>query len=263
MTAARQLAALEGSLQPLEVVLGVITEAQRHPGLDAYARAVAQAPIEAAPMSRIAAETATSARAAARGQGREAIDMAAHRAVGDAIFRYMLFLRINTAALEMAELEGLRASAGAFWMGCLLGGPRQEDLEPDEWAAHQEEQRRAWQTWRGVIASLYLLLMVEDEAREQLEAKFLGGHEALLADVNETWDGFADEVERLWTMSEALVPISGEEAAAVAAAGTEVFDQRVAERVRRIADDARVATFERLGDLPRAVVIMERRLSAP
>jgi len=28
----------------------------------------------------------------------------------------------------MAEKEGLRASAAFYWMGCLLGGPREGDL---------------------------------------------------------------------------------------------------------------------------------------
>jgi hypothetical protein len=34
----------------------------------------------------------------------------------------------------------------------------------------------------------------------------------------------------------------------------------VAERVQRLADHARVLTFERIGETPRAVAIMERRL---
>jgi hypothetical protein len=37
---------------------------------------------------------------------------------------------------------------------------------------------------------------------------------------------------------------------------------RVAERVARLADDARLWAFEITGDRPRAVVIMERRLLA-
>jgi hypothetical protein len=38
------------------------------------------------------------------------------------------------------------------------------------------------------------------------------------------------------------------------------LDARVADRVRRLADDARVSTFERLGETGRAAAIMERRL---
>src|SRR5258705_1734689 len=36
--------------------------------------------------------------------------------------------RINTELPGMAEKEGLRASAAFYWMGCLLGGPREGDL---------------------------------------------------------------------------------------------------------------------------------------
>jgi hypothetical protein len=40
------------------------------------------------------------------------------------------------------------------------------------------------------------------------------------------------------------------------------LSERVAERVARLADDARVRAYEILGDRPRAVEIMERRLLA-
>ena len=49
MTASRRVAVVEGSLEPLEIVLKVIAEAQEHSRLDAYARAVAEMPVEAAP----------------------------------------------------------------------------------------------------------------------------------------------------------------------------------------------------------------------
>lgn len=36
--------------------------------------------------------------------------------------------------------------------------------------------------------------------------------------------------------------------------------ERVTDRVRHLADDARIATFERIGEIPRAVAIVEKRL---
>lgn len=261
MTTKRRVAALEASLPPLDAVLHVVAEAHEFASIDAYARSVADAPVEAAPMSRLAAQTEASVRSATKGRPREEVDAAVRRAVGDAIFRYVLFLRINAAALEMADREGLRASATFYWMGCLLGGPREGDLEPDEWAAHKEETAGSWQLWRGVVASLLVLVMVEEDAREELEARYLGGRSGLLADSQADWDRFADLVDSLWSLSENLVPGRHVEESAEADA-ERLYDDRVAERVQWLADDARVSTFERLGEMPRAVAIMERRLGA-
>jgi len=263
MTAARRVAALESSLQPLDVVLRVLAEAQAYAGIDAYARAVAEEPVESAPMSRIGADTEASVRAAMKGKPREEVEAAVRRAVGDALFRFILFLRINTAALDIAEREGLRAAVCFYWMGCLLGGPRERDLEPGEWAAHQAEQSAAWRLWRGVVASLVVVTLVEEDAREQLEARFLGGRPALLTESQADWDRFVELVDRLWSMSETLVPLNTDEDEPVDGASRDALDERVTERVQRLADDARMSTFERIGDMPRAVAILERRLSMP
>jgi hypothetical protein len=172
----------------------------------------------------------------------------------------MLFLRINTAALEIAEREGLRASACFYWMGCLLGGPREADLEPAEWKEHQKEQADCWRSWRGVVASMLVLSLVEEDAREQLEARYLGGRSDLLADSQAEWDRFVELIDRLWSMAEKVVPLSEHEHANVGSASSDMYDQRVAERARHIADDARIATLDRLGENSRAVAIIERRL---
>jgi hypothetical protein len=263
VTAKRRVEALESSLRPLDVAHHVIAEDREFASLDAYARAIADVPVEAAPMSRIAEQSEASVRSAAKGQPRDDVEAAVRRAVGDAIFRYILFLRMNTAALELAEREGLRATVMTFCMGCLLGGPREHDLTPEDWRAHQAEQANAWRVWRGVVGSLLLLVMVEDDARDQLEARYLGGQPALLAESQAEWDRFADLVDRLSSMSTNLArdDHDGEERA-LAEAEHHYFE-RVAARAQWLADEARVATFERLGEMPRAVAIMERRVRSP
>jgi len=54
--------------------------------------------------------------------------------------------------------------------------------------------------------------------------------------------------------------LNPDEAEQVCAASPDALDERVAERVRRLADDARVSTFQLIGETPRAVAILERRL---
>lgn len=260
MTATRRVAAIEASLGPLEVVLRVIAEAQEYASLDAYARGTAEVPVESAPMTRIWKETEASVRVAMKGKPRDDVDRAVRRAVGDATFRYLLFLRINTAAFEIADREGLRASACTYWMGSLLGGPREADLEPAEWAEHRKEQAECWRSWRGVVASLLVLSLVEDDAREQLEARYLGGRPALLVETQAEWDRFADHVDRLWSMSEKITPLSQDEEKRMGKVDLSSLDERVADRARHLADDARISTFDRFGENSRAVAIIERRL---
>jgi hypothetical protein len=256
MTAGRRVAAVEASLDSLAIVLKVIAECQEYGSLDACARAIAEAPVEAAPLSRIGAEIAASVRASMKGRPRDEIDRAVSQAVGDGVFRFILFLRLNTSALEIADHDGLAAAALTFWMGSLVGGPREDDMEPAAWADHQEDQARNWDQWRSLVATLLVKVTVEDEAREQLEASYLGGQSTLFADTESEWDRYAEMVDRLWSLATARG-----EADAPEDEGPDPLADRVAERARHLADDARISTFERIGEMPRAVAIVERRLA--
>jgi hypothetical protein len=196
-----------------------------------------------------------------KGQPREKVDAAVRRAVGDAVFRYVLFLRLNTSALEMSEREGLRAAETFYWMGCLLSGPREADLQPEEWIAHQAEQAEAWQSWRWVLASILVVSLVEEEAREHLQAHYLGGQLALLTGVQADWDRFAEQVDGLWSIAQSTgLGASAQGDKPPPTEGEQEWDQRVHERALVLADDARISTFERLGENLSAVAILERRL---
>ena len=260
MTAARRLAALETSLGPAELVLHILAEAQTFDSLEDYTRSIIDQPAEAAPLHRIAAGAEAAVRASMKGASREAVAAAVRRATGDGFFTFLLVLHLNGAALEVARLEGLRASAAFYWMGCLLGGPREKDLSPNDWAEHKKEQASAWQSWRAVVAGLLATLMVEDDAREQLEARYLNAQPSLLADAAREWDKFADMVDHLWSLAEKLVPLTRAEERRSSKDGGQEYDRRVQERARKLADDARISTFDRLGENSRALAILERRL---
>lgn len=260
MTAARRLAAVETSLGPTELVLHILAEAQTFDSLEDYTRSIIDEPEEAAPLNRIAASTEARIRTEMKGASLEAIDVAARRATGDGIFVFILVLQMNGAALDIARVEGLRAAAAFYWMGCLLGGPREIDLAPKEWAEHKKEQASAWHSWRAVVAGLLATVIVEEDARTQLEGRYLGGQPSLLADAEREWSSFAEQVDRLWSLAETLVPLTKAEERRIHKEGGQLFDERVQERVRRLADDARISTFDRLGENSRALRILERRL---
>jgi hypothetical protein len=166
------------------------------------------------------------------------------------------------AALDIARVEGLRAAAAFYWMGCLLGGPRETDLAPKEWAEHKKEQASAWHSWRAVVAGLLATVMVEEDARTQLEGHYLRGQASLFADAETEWSMFAEIVDSLWSLSEKLVPLTPAEERRVSKDGGRLFDDRVQGRAGKLADDARISTFDRLGEQRRALAILERRLGS-
>jgi hypothetical protein len=195
-----------------------------------------------------------------KGRPRDDVDAAVRRAIGDAVFRYILFVRLNLEAHEVADRGQLMAAAVFFYLDSQLGGPRESDLEPDAWAAHQEERQDALRRWRWAAANLRLKVIVEDDARERLEARYFGGRPSVLPDAEAEWDGFADQVERIWSIGEKLELMGHVAGRSDQGDAERILDERVAARAKTIADDARVSAFERLGDMPRAVAIMERRL---
>jgi hypothetical protein len=263
--AARRLAKLEGALMPREAVLAWLVAAQQFQSLEDHVRSIVELPVEAAPLSVIGDRVEAAVRAAMSGQPRDAVREAVRRAVGDGVFLFSLALGINVVALETARLEGLRATAVFYWMGCLLGGPRESDLPPAEVETYRRELADCWALWWPVVDRLRLEVRAENEARATLERRFFAGHDVFFADAGAAWASHVDLVERLASLAETMASAGGPMARSrrstrIAAGGA--LSERVAERVARLADDARVRAYEILGDRPRAVAIMERRIMA-
>jgi hypothetical protein len=261
--AARRLAKLEGALPPREAVLAWLVEAQQFPSLEDHARSIARLPVEVAPLSVIGERIEAAVRATSKGRARDDVSAAVRRAVGDGAFLFSLALGLNVEALEFARLEGLRATAAFFWMGCLLGGPRADDLPPAEAKTYVRELADAWGLWRAVVDRLSLDVNIENEARATLQRRFFGGHDVFFADAAQAWAEHVDLVERLANLADLLATTRGSKARPRRSKETDAarsLTERVAERVTRLADDARVRAYEIMGDRPRAVAIMERRL---
>ena len=261
----RRLAKLESSLSPREAVLAWLVEAQQFPTMEDHARSIAELPVEAAPLSVIGQRVEASVRASMKGQPQDDVRDAVRRAVGDGAFLFTLVLQINVQALEFAKVEGLRAAAVFFWMGSILGGPRAADLSPEAWEIHRQELDRCWASWRTVVDRLSLDVRVENEARARLERRYFGGRDVFFADVGQAWAEHVNQVERLSALAETMASTGGPKARLrrSSANGPSVsMTERVAGRVTRLADDARVRAYEIMGDRERAVTIMERRLLA-
>jgi hypothetical protein len=147
-------------------------------------------------------------------------------------------------------------------MGSLLGGPRADDLARDEAKTYRLELAEAWALWRTVVERLRLDVSVEQEARATLQRRFFGGHDVFVADAAQAWEEHVDLVDRLANMADLLATPPGSKPRRRSdrpdPGGS--LTERVAERVTKLADDARVRAYEIMGDRPRAVAIVERRL---
>jgi hypothetical protein len=120
------------------------------------------------------------------------------------MFLFTLVIVINTEAFEVAKVEGLRAAGAFYWMGCLLGGPRADDLPPVEAKEHKRELADCWAQWQSVVDRLSLDVRVEKEARATLARRFFGGHDVFFGDVGQAWTEHVDMVERLVRLADAF-----------------------------------------------------------
>jgi hypothetical protein len=258
-TTTRRVAKLEGALLPREAVLAWLAEAQQFPNFVDHARAIADLPVEAAPLSMISARVVGAVREAMKGQPRDDVERAARRAEGDAVFLFCLVLIVNSRVHETARVEGLRATATFWWMGALLGGPHGPPADDTD----ARERRDAWCLWRSVVDRLTTDVRVEAAARTSLERRYIAGHDVLFADAAKSWAGHVEFVERLGGLAEVIAGANPPKPARRkpgANGSGDAFDARVSALASEVADDARVRAYEVLGDRERAVSIMERRI---
>jgi hypothetical protein len=108
--------------------------------------------------------------------------------------------------------------------------------------------------WRRGVDGLAALVSAEEGARALLAERYFEGHPLLFTDAETAWAELSAFVDRLTGVAGTMDPPPGEPAADGDPA------VRAAARAAILADDARVRSFELLGEHERAVSIMERRL---
>jgi hypothetical protein len=193
-------------------------------------------------------------------------DAEAARPVRDPDPRFELVLRLNCEAEEVSRLEGLRASALFFQMRALTADPLFRGVAAkrrDPIGA--ERHASAWQSWRGLVAILLATVEVEEEARAQLDVRYLDGHDALFAGATGEWASLREMAQQLAGLAEILpfpataVRTDLAEAARSDRPGGDRAE-RVAARAAELADQARLTALDILGDREGAAAIVERRL---
>lgn len=133
-------------------------------------------------------------------------------------------------------------------------------------ATELDRVRESGRHWSAALGYALARVKAEEEARQALERRYFEGQSVLFRDAANRWADLHAEVACLLGLHTGLREVLGEARAAdVSPPVPDVSDMpgcRPGERARRLADDARIRAFETLGDRPRAVAIMDRRLRA-
>jgi len=262
VTAERRLAKLEGALPPRAATLLWLAEAHQFGSLVAYVGWLIDQPLKAAPFWRVPEQAETAVRAAMRGEPREAVQQAVRQAVCDAVFLVELVIRLNLAAEEATRREGLRYAA-LFWEMRALTA--EAELERgNRGSGDRGPVARLWAAWRDAVSGWLISLAATEEARLLLERRYLDGRGVLFPDLGRDWQTLRETGTRLAALAEVLPALRdgrprtrGQQNLSprrTAIAG------RAAAQAASLADVAREAALDLLGDTAGAVAIAERRL---
>lgn len=271
MSAERRLAKLEGALSPKAATLLWLIEAHRFPTLPGYVAWLVDQPAAVAPLYRVPQAAEAGVRAALRGEKRDALERSVREAVSQAVFLVELVIELNTAAEKATRLLGLRYAA-LFWeMRAISAEAQRETAGPRRGTSGRPSSR--WTTWRGAVASLMGSLYQTEEARAHLERRYLDGAPTLFPDLAADWLVLREEAERLTSLGDAVAvttarvdrghhrrgPSSRRPAIDLRQLRAAAHD-RAPEEAASLADAARAAALDALGDTDGAAMIAERRL---
>lgn len=260
MTAQRRLARLEGALSPKGATLLWLAEAHQFPTLPAYVDWLLEQPKEAAPLWRVPEQAETAVRAVMRGEPREAIRGAARQAVRDAVFLVELVIRLNLAAAETIRIEGLRYAA-LFWEMRALTAEAELERGTDGSGDRRPVARRA-AAWRAAVSGWLTDLAAAEEARRLLKRRYLDGRRVLFPDLGRDWEKLRGE--QLAALGDLLPGLrdgtSRRRGLQDRTPSRTAVASRAAAQAASLADAARAAALDLLGDAEGAVAIAERRL---
>jgi hypothetical protein len=252
VTLARRLATVEAALSPTELVVRWLDEAHAYGDLVTHARALLEAESTETPLDRLAREAAAGARASAKGKRPEVVNDAVRTAVLETVFRFDLLLRILVVSHELLDREALVDAALAAQLALLSSMDETERVEPS--------YLRRVEILRDLALARVDELRLVQQAREQVEARYLGGHPALFPDAVAAWEEQLRSTETIAAMAIRLAELDS-----VAPPAPELADAaatRISELVADLVEPARVTALEKLGEGRRGLTIATTWLRA-
>jgi hypothetical protein len=254
MTTERRLAKIEASLGPKELVLRWPAEAHAYDTFVAYARSTYAMGPEGLPLDRILRETIDWVEATYRGRSREDRDEGRRTGLRQVLFLFHLVLRSNVLAQETLDREVLIHAAFSAHLG--LAAIDTEDGKRSAVPTHASRLDM-------VRTSLFLRvseLLAMEQARSQLEAKYLDGHAALFPATIRDWAEQLQRTKQLAVMAERLAELDGLDPFPLE--DPNAFGARVERLVADHVEPARMKALDDMGEGARAMAIAVRWLES-
>jgi hypothetical protein len=165
---------------------------------------------------------------------------------------------------NFADLAQLRSLVLVGEMGRLIERASDEPNAGEGQAGSAEPPDGGWQRWRESVEAFVDDVCVEGEARTSLHDRYFEGRQVLFAEILEQWTPVIDQADRLSSMVENLPePFrarAGFDRPAILPTQPGSIDDRAGRRAVELADEARIAAFESLGERRRAMTRLQRRL---
>jgi hypothetical protein len=246
MTLKRRLDAVETSLSPTQLVLRWMAEAHAYGDVPAYVASLLAQDPPVAPLDRLAREAVHGARTSMRGKRPEVVDAAVRSALRETVFRFELVMRINVAAHELLEREELIAALFASQLAMLLAEA------PDKEVAGESHLSRL-----RLCRCLTLLrvneLLASQEARSNVEARYLEGHAALFPDIAAAFEAQLRSSQEIAVMAVRTAELDGVEP--MPPEDPDALRLRAGQLVADLVEPAKSETLDKLGEGRKALDI--------
>jgi hypothetical protein len=244
VTVATRLAKVEAALTPTHLVVRWIDEIHAYDDMSAYLRSLTERPVGDYQLDRLSRDAREGARNRTRGMLRAEADKAVRRAVVETLFRGLLVLEINVRTQDFLDREGLIYLVLISHVSLALEVAEERLGEP---------ALVRLVTGRDLLLARVIELHAFEKAREQVQARYLDGADALAPSARRAWDRQRRASEEAAVMAMRIAELDGadppppdDEAA---------FAARVASLAADFVQPAKSKAYDQLGDGRRAQAV--------
>jgi hypothetical protein len=268
MSTRGRIAKLERSHRPASAVLMWVQSVNQYPSLDDFVRACIDEGQGTTDLDRLRDRVVASVTDALKGEPPAELARATGIALRDAYFLYHLVLVLNSSVLEFARAAALDTLVLIHEAGSLGRDPLSDDVKVRR--ADREGANRvdaAWNAWQVAVDAILDDVRAEERVRTIVLDRYFDGQAVLFTQFARSWatlEALADLLDRK-RVERAPRPVrrpARRRGRHNPDAQSDPMESRAASRANELIDDARIATYDKMGEHERAMAILESRFRA-